>query len=56
MSYLESFLTKGVDDKLAALYTKLCRLENRLNKCSSNGTGHINGSDDSEEDESLPFK
>lgn len=54
--YLENFISKGVDDKLAALYTKLCRLENRLNKCSNNGTGYINGSDDSGEDESLPFK
>lgn len=54
--YLESFMSKGIDDKLAVLYNKICRMENKLDKLSTKETGHINESVDSGDDESLPFR
>ena len=54
--YLESFISKGVDDKLAVLYNKLCRMENKIDKLSIKETGRINESVDSGDDESLPFR
>ncbi len=53
---LERFLEKGVDDKLTALYTKLCRIENALNKFSSEESGDKYITVDSGDDEDLPFK
>ncbi len=32
---MEHFMAKGVDDKLIALYVKVCRIENELDKLSN---------------------
>lgn len=53
---MSAFFKKSVDDKLTALYTKLCRIENALNKFSSEESGNKTITVDSGDDEDLPFK
>ena len=52
----EHFIGKGVDDKLTALYIKLCRIENELDKLSDAETGNKTITVNSGDDKDVPFK
>lgn len=53
---LEHFIGKGVDDKMTALYIKLCRIEKSLDKLSNAETGNQKITVDSRDDDNVPFK
>ena len=53
---LENFMKKGIEDKLIALYMKLCKVEKRLDMQSVKETTGVMVSCDSEDEEDLPFK